>query len=60
MSLKGNLVSNFLGQGWTALMGVAFIPVYVQQLGLEGYGLIGFASVLLVLLMILDLGWLRR
>jgi hypothetical protein len=27
-------------------MDVALIPVYVQQLGLEGCGLIGFASVL--------------
>jgi hypothetical protein len=25
--LKRNLIANYLGQGWTALMGLAFIPL---------------------------------
>lgn len=39
--LKRNLIANYLGQGWTALMGLAFIPLYIRYLGIEAYGLIG-------------------
>lgn len=54
--VKSNLIANFLGQGWTALMGIAFVPLYVKSLGLESYGLIGFFATLQVCLNLLDLG----
>ena len=41
LSLRNNLVANYLGHGWTALMGIAFIPWYIKLLGIEAYGLIG-------------------
>lgn len=56
MSLKRNVVANFLGQGWTALMGIAFIPLYIHFLGIEAYGLIGFFILISAWLGLLDFG----
>lgn len=56
MTLRRNLVANYLGQGWTALMGLAFIPLYVKYLGIEAYGLVGVFAVLQAWLGLLDLG----
>lgn len=56
MSLKKNIVANYLGQAWTALMGLAFVPVYIRYLGVEAYGLVGFYAVLQACLVLLDLG----
>ena len=46
MSVRKNVVANYLGQGWSALMGLAFIPLYIRYLGMEAYGLIGVFAVL--------------
>lgn len=54
--LKRNLIANYLGQGWVALMGLAFIPIYIHQLGMEAFGLIGLFGVLAVWLSLLDMG----
>jgi O-antigen/teichoic acid export membrane protein len=54
--LKRNIVANFLGQGWAALMSLIFIPLYIKFLGIEAYGLIGFFAVMQATLQILDLG----
>ncbi len=56
MSLKKNTVANYLGQGWTAVMGLAFIPVYIHYLGVEAWGLVGFMSMLQAWLTLLDMG----
>lgn len=56
MSVKKNIVANYLGQGWAALMGLAFIPVYIEYLGVEAYGLIGFFAILQAWLTLLDMG----
>lgn len=56
MSLKKNVIANYLGQGWTALMGLAFIPVYIHYLGVEAWGLVGFMSMLQAWLTLLDMG----
>jgi O-antigen/teichoic acid export membrane protein len=56
MALKRNLIANYLGQGWTALMGLAFIPLYIKYLGMEAYGLIGLFAVLQAWLGLLDMG----
>jgi O-antigen/teichoic acid export membrane protein len=55
-ALKRNVAANVLGQGWSALMGLAFIPVYIQYLGIEAYGLIGLFAVLQTWLNLLDMG----
>jgi O-antigen/teichoic acid export membrane protein len=54
--LKRNLIANYLGQGWTALMGLAFVPLYIKYLGIEAYGLIGLFAVLQAWLSLLDMG----
>ena len=54
--LKRNLIANYLGQGWAALMGLAFIPLYIKYIGIEAYGLIGLFAVLQAWFSLLDMG----
>ena len=54
--LKRNLIANYIGQGWTALMGLAFVPFYIQYLGIDAYGLIGLFALLQAWLALLDMG----
>jgi O-antigen/teichoic acid export membrane protein len=54
--LKRNLVANYAGQAWSAVMGIAFVPVYIHYLGVEAYGLIGLFAVLQAWLALLDMG----
>jgi O-antigen/teichoic acid export membrane protein len=54
--IKRNLVANYIGQGWSAIMSIAFIPLYIRYLGIESYGLIGFFGMLMTWLGLLDLG----
>jgi len=56
MAIKRNLVGNFLGQGWVAVLGIAFVPVWVNELGVEAYALIGFFAVLQGWMSLLDFG----
>ncbi len=56
MSLKQNVVANYLGQGWRTLMSMAFIPLYIKYLGIESYGLIGIFAILQAWLGLLDMG----
>jgi len=54
--VKRNLVANYLGQGWSAIMNFAFIPIYINHLGIESYGLIGLFGILQAWLSLLDMG----
>lgn len=56
MALKRNIIANFMGQGVTALMGLAFLPVYVRHLGAEAYGLVGIFVLMQAWLGLLDFG----
>jgi O-antigen/teichoic acid export membrane protein len=56
VSLKRNLVANYLGQAWRVLMGFAFLPLYIKYLGMEAYGLIGIFAILQAWLALLDMG----
>jgi O-antigen/teichoic acid export membrane protein len=53
---KLNLLSNFAGAGWLAVMQLAFVPLYVHFMGVEAYGLVGFYITLQGMLRILDFG----
>lgn len=55
-SLKASVVANYLGQGWNALMGFAFLPVYIHYLGIESFALIGIFGLLQAWLTLLDMG----
>jgi O-antigen/teichoic acid export membrane protein len=54
--VKLNIIANFAGKAWAALMNLAFIPLYIKFLGMEAYGLIGFFATLQALSGLLDLG----
>lgn len=54
--LAWNLVSNYLAQGWVALVGLLFVPVYIAHLGIEAYGIIGVFALLQTLPQLLDFG----
>jgi O-antigen/teichoic acid export membrane protein len=56
VSLKINVISNYLGQGWSAFMGLVFIPLYIHYLGVEAYGLIGLFAIMQAWLSLLDMG----
>ena len=56
MSLRRNVLANYLGQGWRAIMSLAFVPVYIKYLGIEAYGLIGIFVMLQAWLTLLDMG----
>lgn len=56
MSVRRNVVANFLSGGWTVLLGLAMLPVYLRYLGIESYGLVGFFVALQAWLFLLDAG----
>lgn len=56
MSLKANIVANYASQLYVAILGIVVVPVYVGELGLEAYGLIGFFAMLQAWFGLLDMG----
>jgi O-antigen/teichoic acid export membrane protein len=54
--IRRNMLANFIGNGWTSLLNLALIPIYVQFLGIESYGLLGVFNILYVALNLLDVG----
>lgn len=56
MLLKKNVIANFAGSGWTALMGLAFVPFYIRWMGVESYGIVGVYTSLVGMLAVLDMG----
>lgn len=55
-ALRRDTFANLLGRGWAALAGLVFVPVYIKLLGVEAYGLVGFAATLQVGISLLDVG----
>lgn len=51
-----NIAANYVGSAWSAVMAIAFIPLYVRYLGMEAYGLIGAFASLLAVFALLDAG----
>ncbi len=54
--LKHNIIANYLGQAWAGIMALSFLPIYIEYLGIEAYGLIGIFVVLQTVLLLLDVG----
>ena len=54
--LKQNLLANFAGRAWYALMSLLFVPLYIRFMGMEAYGLVGFFVSLQALLSMFDFG----
>lgn len=56
MSIKRNIVANYVGQLYAALIGILLVPIYVRYMGLEAYGLVALYTVLQGWFMLLDMG----
>lgn len=54
--LRNSVLANYAGQAWIALMGLAFVPLYLRELGPEGFGLVGFMLGLQSVSLLLDFG----
>ncbi len=50
------MLANLVGRAWNAILLFLCIPFYIQILGMEGYGLIGFFFSLQGVIKLLDLG----
>lgn len=55
-SLKRNTIVNYIGLGYTTLIGIVVFPLYLQYLGAEAFGLVGFFTVLQAWMQLLDMG----
>ncbi|MCW5656405.1 MAG: oligosaccharide flippase family protein [Burkholderiaceae bacterium] len=56
MSIQRNILANTASQLYAALIGILLVPWYVQYLGVEAYGLVGFYTMIQGWFMLLDLG----
>jgi O-antigen/teichoic acid export membrane protein len=56
MSLRQNLVANYLSQIYVVAVGIAMVPLYIKYMGPEAYGLVGFWIMLQAWFLLLDLG----
>jgi len=56
MTLKRNIIANYIGQLYVTLIGILLVPMYVKYMGAEAYGLVGFYAMLQALFMLLDMG----
>ena len=56
MSVKQNVIANYLGRGWATLASILFIPLYIYYLGIESYGVVGFFTSMMAALSLLDFG----
>ncbi len=55
-STKINVIANFVGNIWIALLSVVFVPIYLHYIGVESYGLIGVFSSIQAFITLLDFG----
>lgn len=56
MALKKNLLANYVSQGYSAVVGIVVLPIYIKYMGPEAYGLVGFFSMLFAWFSLLDIG----
>jgi O-antigen/teichoic acid export membrane protein len=57
--IKKNIAANFGGSLWTALVSLLFIPIYLNFLGVEAYGLVAIFATLLAMFAVLDMGLIQ-
>lgn len=55
-SIARNTLANYLGQGYTTIVGIVMLPVYLKYLGAEAYGLVGFFTMLQAWFTLMDMG----
>jgi O-antigen/teichoic acid export membrane protein len=55
-AVQKNTIANFLGRGIAALLAIIFVPWYIEFLGAEAYGLVGFYLTFQAILSLVDAG----
>jgi len=56
MSLKKNILANYASQIYVMLISIVMVPLYINYMGAEAYGLVGFFAMLQVWFCLLDMG----
>ena len=56
MSLRRNILANYVGQVYATLIAIVMVPLYVRYMGVEAYGLVGFFAMLQAWFLLLDMG----
>lgn len=56
MSLRHNLLANYASQIYVTIVGIVMVPLYMNYMGAEAYGLVGFFSMLQSWFNLLDVG----
>lgn len=56
VSVRRNIVANYVGQGVASALALALVPVYVRYLGIEAYAIVGLFVVIQAWMALLDLG----
>lgn len=55
-TVKKNVAANFIGNGWSALIAILVVPLYIKFLGVEAWGVVGIYISLQSVCVLLDLG----
>jgi O-antigen/teichoic acid export membrane protein len=55
-TVRTNVLANLAGQGWSALLQLLLVPLYIHFLGIEAYGVVSLYVVLITSIQIFDLG----
>lgn len=56
INLKANIIANFIGNIWIGLLSFAAVPFYLKNVGLDGYGIIGFYATVQIFAFLFDFG----
>lgn len=56
MSLKTNILANYISQIYVTVIGIIMVPLYLKFMGAEAYGLVGFFAMLQAWFNLLDMG----
>ncbi|MEC9209207.1 MAG: oligosaccharide flippase family protein [Bacteroidota bacterium] len=56
MTLKRNIIANYFSQFYVVIIGIITLPLYLNYLGNEAYGLVGFFALMQSWMMLLDMG----
>ncbi|MCL2449944.1 MAG: oligosaccharide flippase family protein, partial [Polyangiaceae bacterium] len=54
--IRRNILANTLGRGWATVLSVAVLPLYLELLGAEAYGLVGLYATISVVCSLFDAG----
>ena len=56
LALKHNIIANYVSQIYVTCVGIVILPLYIQYMGSEAYGLVGFFTMLQAWFSLLDMG----